>query len=199
MGLLVDHQIRALAEKGMIEPFEASAVRRVRNRKVLSFGSTSVGYDMRIATEFKIFTPVSCVVVDPKRMDDRSFVDVRAAEDEHGALYVLIPPNSFLLGRSVERFDLPRDVATVIVGKSTLARCGLIVNITPGEPEWRGHFTIEVSNTTPLPVKLYANEGICQVLFFKTDATCERSYADKDDGKAAKYQNQGPEIVLPRL
>lgn len=199
MGLLVDHQIRRLAEKGMIVPFLPNAVREVEGRRIISAGCSSVGYDMRIADEFKVFSPVHCVVVDPKRIDQRAFVDVKAHEDEDGSLFILIPPHSFVLGRSVERFDIPRDVAIVIIGKSTLARCGLVLNMTPGEPGWRGHLTIEISNTTPLPVKLYAMEGVCQALFFQTESACETSYDEKNHGEPAKYQDQGPEVVLPRM
>lgn len=203
MSLLVDHQIRRLAEEqGMVVPYLGGQTRSFRDserhveRKVLSFGQSSAGLDIRIANDFKIFSPAQCAVVDPKKFTDDAFVSVKAKRDEaDGSLYVLIPPNSFLLGRSIERFKIPRDVLAIIIGKSTLARCGLIINMTPAEPGWEGHLTIEVSNTTPLPVKLYAEEGVCQVLFFRTEQPCTTSYKDRK----GKYDNQGPEVVLPRL
>jgi dCTP deaminase len=184
VGLKPDHWIRKLAlEQGMIEPFADSQVRD----GVISFGVSSYGYDIRVADEFKIFTNVYSAVVDPKNFDPHSMVDFR------GDICV-IPPNSFALARTVEYFRIPRDVLTVCLGKSTYARCGIIVNVTPFEPEWEGYVTLEISNTTPLPARIYANEGIAQVLFFQADEICEVSYADKK----GKYQKQEA-IVLPKL
>jgi dCTP deaminase len=170
-------------EHGMIEPFEDRQVRA----GVISYGLSSYGYDIRVADEFKVFTNINSTVVDPKSFDARSFVDVKAD-------ICIIPPNSFALAKTVEYFRIPRDVLTVCVGKSTYARCGLIVNVTPFEPEWEGYVTLEISNTTPLPAKVYANEGISQVLFFQSDEVCEVSYADKK----GKYQKQQG-LTLPRL
>ena len=170
-------------EHGMIEPFED---RQVRDG-VISYGLSSYGYDIRVADEFKIFTNINSTVVDQKSFDARSFVDLKAD-------VCIIPPNSFALARTVEYFRIPRDVLTVCVGKSTYARCGLIVNVTPFEPEWEGFVTLEISNTTPLPARVYANEGIAQVLFFQSDEVCEVSYADKK----GKYQKQQG-LTLPRL
>jgi dCTP deaminase len=170
-------------EHRMIEPF---AENRVRNG-VISFGVSSYGYDIRVANEFKIFTNVYSAVVDPKNFDPKSMVDFK------GDICV-IPPNSFALARTVEYFRIPRDVLTVCLGKSTYARCGIIVNVTPFEPEWEGYVTLEISNTTPLPARIYANEGIAQVLFFQADEVCNTSYADKK----GKYQKQEA-IVLPKL
>ena len=184
MSIKPDSWIRKMArEHGMIEPFEDRQVRE----GVVSFGVSSYGYDIRVADEFKIFTNINSTVVDPKHFDARSFVDIRAD-------VCIIPPNSFALAKTVEYFRIPRDVLTVCVGKSTYARCGLIVNVTPFEPEWEGYVTLEISNTTPLPAKVYANEGIAQVLFFQSDETCEVSYADKK----GKYQAQQG-LTLPRL
>ena len=170
-------------EHKMIEPFEDRQVRH----GVVSFGLSSYGYDIRVADEFKVFTNINSTVVDPKNFDNRSFVDVKAD-------VCIIPPNSFALAKTVEYFRIPRNVLTICVGKSTYARCGLIVNVTPFEPEWEGYVTLEISNTTPLPAKVYANEGISQVLFFESDEECEVSYADK----AGKYQKQQG-LTLPRL
>lgn len=184
MGLKPDHWIRKMAlEHRMIEPFEAGQVRD----GVISFGVSSYGYDIRVADEFKIFTNVFSAVVDPKHFDPKSMVDYRGN-------VCIIPPNSFALARTIEYFRIPRDVLTVCLGKSTYARCGIIVNVTPFEPEWEGYVTLEISNTTPLPARIYANEGIAQVLFFQADDVCETSYADKK----GKYQSQ-QEIVLPKL
>jgi dCTP deaminase len=184
MGLKPDHWIRKMArERGMIEPF---ADRQVHNG-VISYGLSSYGYDIRVADEFKIFTNVYTSMVDPKQFDTRSMVDYRGE-------VCIIPPNSFALGRTIEYFRIPRDVLTICLGKSTYARCGIIVNVTPFEPEWEGYVTLEISNTTPLPAKIYANEGIAQVLFFVADELCEASYADKK----GKYQAQ-QSIVLPKL
>jgi dCTP deaminase len=184
MGLKPDHWIRRMAhECGMIEPYADSQVRN----GVISYGVSSYGYDIRVFDEFKIFTNVYSAVVDPKNFDPRSMVDYK------GDICV-IPPNSFALARTVEYFRIPRKVLTVCLGKSTYARCGIIVNVTPFEPEWEGYVTLEISNTTPLPAKIYSNEGIAQVLFFEADEECEISYADKK----GKYQGQ-QSIVLPKL
>jgi dCTP deaminase len=184
MGLKPDHWIRKMAqEHAMIEPFVDHQVRE----GVISFGLSSYGYDIRVAEEFKIFTNVYSAVVDPKKFDRASMVDF------NGEVCV-IPPNSFALARTVEYFRIPRGVLTLCVGKSTYARCGIIVNVTPFEPEWEGYVTLEISNTTPLPARIYANEGIAQVIFFEGDQVCEVSYADKK----GKYQNQ-QSILLPRV
>lgn len=184
MGLKPDHWIRKMAiENGMIDPFVDNQVRD----GVISFGVSSYGYDIRVADEFKIFTNVYSAVVDPKEFDTRSMVDYKGN-------VCIIPPNSFALARTIEYFRIPRKVLTVCVGKSTYARCGIIVNVTPFEPEWEGFVTLEISNTTPLPAKIYSNEGIAQVLFFEADEECQTSYADKK----GKYQKQ-QEIILPRL
>lgn len=184
MGLKPDHWIRNMVKKhGMIEPFADNQIRD----GVISFGVSSYGYDIRVADEFKIFTNVFSAVVDPKHFDPKSMVDFR------GEMCV-IPPNSFALARTVEYFRIPRSVLTVCLGKSTYARCGIIVNVTPFEPEWEGYVTLEISNTTPLPARIYANEGIAQVLFFEADEECDVSYADKK----GKYQKQEA-IVLPKL
>ncbi len=184
MSIKPDHWIRKMAiERHMIEPFVEGQVRN----GVISYGVSSYGYDIRVADEFKIFTNVYSAVVDPKDFNPKSMVDFRGD-------VCVIPPNSFALARTVEYFRIPRSVLTVCVGKSTYARCGIIVNVTPFEPEWEGFVTLEISNTTPLPAKIYANEGIAQVLFFEADEECEISYADKK----GKYQNQ-QSIVLPRL
>ena len=170
-------------DHGMIEPFVDTQV----SAGIVSYGLSSYGYDIRVADEFKVFTNINSTVVDPKNFDARSFVDVKAD-------VCIIPPNSFALAKTVEYFRIPRDVLTVCVGKSTYARCGLIVNVTPFEPEWEGYVTLEISNTTPLPAKVYANEGISQVLFFQSDEMCEVSYADKK----GKYQRQQG-LTLPKL
>jgi dCTP deaminase len=184
MGLKPDHWIRRMAlEYGMIEPFAENQVRD----GVISYGVSSYGYDMRVADEFKIFTNVYSAVVDPKSFSPQSFVDFKGE-------VCIIPPNSFVLARSMEYFRIPRNVLTICVGKSTYARCGLIVNITPFEPAWEGYVTLEISNTTPLPAKIYANEGIAQVLFFEADEECETSYADKK----GKYQGQTG-VTPPKL
>jgi dCTP deaminase len=183
-SIKADRWIKKMAlEHGMIEPFEDRQVRQ----GVISYGLSSYGYDIRVADEFKVFTNINSTVVDPKNFDARSFVDVKAD-------VCIIPPNSFALAKTVEYFRIPRDVLTVCVGKSTYARCGLIVNVTPFEPEWEGYVTLEISNTTPLPAKVYANEGIAQVLFFQGDEPCEVSYADKK----GKYQKQQG-LTLPRM
>ena len=178
-----DRWIREQARPGMIEPFSEKQVRA----GVISYGLSSYGYDLRVSNEFKIFTNVNSAIIDPKSFDERSFVAVEADS-------VIVPPNSFALARSIEYFRIPRDVLTLCVGKSTYARCGIIVNVTPFEPEWEGFVTLEISNTTPLPAKIYAHEGLCQILFFQSDEVCETSYADR----AGKYQGQVG-ITLPKL
>lgn len=184
MSIKSDRWIRKMAhEHDMINPFCEKQV----NQGVISYGLSSYGYDLRVADEFKIFTNVNSAIVDPKNFDGRSFVTVQAES-------IMVPPNSFALARSVEYFKIPRDVLTICLGKSTYARCGIIVNVTPFEPEWEGFVTLEISNTTPLPAKIYANEGLCQILFFQSDEPCETSYKDK----AGKYQGQTG-IMLPKL
>jgi dCTP deaminase len=184
MSIKSDRWIKRMArEHGMIEPFVDEQVRQ----GVVSYGVSSYGYDVRVGNEIKVFTNVYNTVVDPKSFDPRSFVDIVADE-------CIIPPNSFALASTIEYFRIPRDILTVCLGKSTYARCGIIVNVTPFEPEWEGHVTIEISNTTPLPAKIYANEGIAQVLFFQGDEPCERSYKDKK----GKYQAQRG-VTLPKL
>lgn len=184
MGIKSDRWIRKMArEHRMIEPFVEDQVRD----GVISYGVSSYGYDIRVADEFKIFTNVYSAIVDPKHFDPRSMIDFQGD-------VCVIPPNSFALARTVEYFRIPRSILTICVGKSTYARCGIIVNVTPFEPEWEGFVTLEISNTTPLPAKIYSNEGIAQVLFFEGDDICETSYADRK----GKYQNQQT-ILLPRL
>ena len=186
MSIKSDRWIRHMArEHAMIEPFVDGQVRE----GAISYGVSSYGYDMRVAPEFRIFTNVLSVIVDPKHFDARSFV-------EFDGDVCIVPPNSFALARSVEYFRIPRNVLTICLGKSTYARCGIITNVTPFEPEWEGFVTLEISNTTPLPAKIYANEGICQVLFFEADDddVCETSYADKK----GKYQKQTG-VTLPKL
>jgi dCTP deaminase len=184
MSVQPDHWIRKMCkEHGMIEPYEEKQVRE----GVISYGVSSYGYDIRVADEFKIFTNVMSTVVDPKALDPKSMVDFKGP-------VCIVPPNSFALARTVEYFRIPRDVLTITMGKSTYARCGIITNVTPFEPEWEGFVTLEISNTTPLPAKIYANEGIAQVVFFKADDVCEVSYKDK----GGKYQKQVG-ITLPRL
>ncbi len=178
-----DRWIREMAQKGMIEPFNKKQV----GKGVISYGVSSYGYDMRIADEFKIFTNINNTVVDPKNFDPKSFVDYKGD-------VCIIPPNSFLLASSLEYFRIPRDVLVICLGKSTYARCGLVVNVTPLEPEWEGHVTIEISNTTPLPARIYANEGIAQLIFLQAAEICEVSYKDK----SGKYQAQKG-ITLPRM
>ena len=179
-----DRWIRRMAkEKGMIEPFEDKLIKQ----GVISYGLSSYGYDLRVAEEFRIFTNIHNKVVDPKDFSSDSFVEVKAKE-------CIVPPNSFALARSLEYFRIPRDVITICIGKSTYARCGIIVNVTPFEPEWEGYVTLEISNTTPLPAKIYANEGLAQVLFLGAEEVCEVSYADRK----GKYQQQVG-ITLPRI
>ncbi|MGB3364138.1 MAG: dCTP deaminase [Thermodesulfobacteriota bacterium] len=184
MSVKPDHWIKKMAtEHKMIEPFIDGQVRD----GAISYGVSAYGYDIRVSNEFKVFTNIYNSVVDPKNFDDKSFVEIN---DD----ICMIPPNSFALARTVEYFRIPRSVITLCVGKSTYARCGIIVNVTPFEPEWEGYVTLEISNTTPLPAKIYANEGIAQVLFFESDEVCDVSYADKK----GKYQNQVG-ITTPKL
>jgi dCTP deaminase len=179
-----DRWIRKMAtEHEMILPFEEKQIRD----GVISYGLSSYGYDLRVADEFKIFTNVNSTIVDPKKFDERSFVEFRGPA-------CIVPPNSFALARSVEYFKIPREVLTICVGKSTYARCGIIVNVTPLEPEWEGFVTLEISNTTPLPARVYSNEGLCQIIFLGSDELCETSYKDKK----GKYQAQQG-IVLPKV
>ncbi len=187
MSIKSDRWIRSMvAAHKMIEPFEPGQVRTVNDMKVISFGTSSYGYDVRCADEFKVFTNVFSATIDPKAFDARSFVD-------HRGDICIIPPNSFVLARTVEYFRIPADVLTLCVGKSTYARCGIIVNVTPLEPEWEGHVTLEFSNTTNLPAKIYANEGVAQMLFFQGDEPCEVTYK----GRGGKYQGQRG-VTLPR-
>lgn len=187
MSIRSDSWIRSMAaDHGMIEPFEAGQVRSVDDKRVISYGTSSYGYDVRCANEFKIFTNINSAVVDPKNFDESSFVDWSGD-------VCIIPPNSFALARTVEYFRIPRSVLTVCLGKSTYARCGIIVNVTPLEPEWEGHVTLEFSNTTPLPARIYAHEGVAQMLFFEAEQVCETSYADR----AGKYQGQRG-VTLPK-
>lgn len=174
-------------EHGMISPFVEDQVKKDGDRRVVSYGLSSYGYDLRVSNEFKIFTNVLNSIVDPKKFDANSFVDVKGD-------VCIVPPNSFALARSVEYFKIPRDILTICVGKSTYARCGIIVNVTPFEPEWEGYVTLEISNTTPLPAKIYANEGLAQVLFFKGSEMCRTSYSDR----AGKYMKQTG-ITIPRV
>ena len=178
---------RTALATGMIEPFEPRQVREVDGRKIVSYGTSSYGYDIRCSREFKIFTNINSTIVDPKAFDAGSFVDFTGD-------VCIIPPNSFALARTVEYFRVPRDVLVICLGKSTYARCGIIVNVTPLEPGWEGHVTLEFSNTTPLPAKIYANEGACQFLFLQGNEPCETSYADR----AGKYMGQRG-VTLPRL
>ena len=187
MSIKADKWIRRMAkDQGMIEPFESGQVREANGGKIVSYGTSSYGYDVRCSDEFKIFTNVNSATIDPKRFDEGSFVDFKGD-------CCIIPPNSFALARTVEYFRIPRSVLTVCLGKSTYARCGIIVNVTPFEPEWEGYVTLEFSNTTPLPAKIYANEGVAQVLFFESDEECETSYKDR----GGKYQGQTG-VTLPK-
>ena len=173
-------------ERGMIEPYVPHQVSSVEEKRIVSYGTSSYGYDIRCSTEFKIFTNINAAVVDPKAFDDSSFIEFEGD-------VCIIPPNSFVLARTIEYFRIPRNVLTICVGKSTYARCGIIVNVTPFEPEWEGYVTLEFSNTTPLPAKIYANEGVAQVLFFESEEECEISYKDRK----GKYQGQTG-VTLPR-
>ena len=174
-------------EHGMIEPFEPNQVKQQNGHKIVSYGTSSYGYDIRCSDEFKLFTNINSTIVDPKNFGANSFVDVKND-------VCIIPPNSFALARTVEYFRIPRNVLTICLGKSTYARCGIIVNVTPFEPEWEGYVTLEFSNTTPLPAKIYANEGVAQVIFFESDEVCETSYKDR----GGKYQGQHG-VTLPKI
>ncbi|MFO7581950.1 dCTP deaminase [Guyparkeria sp.] len=191
MSIKSDRWIRRMAEEhGMIEPFEPGQVRAAsgadgKSEPMISYGTSSYGYDVRCSTHFKVFTNINTTIVDPKAFDERSFVDVHSD-------VCIIPPNSFALAHTVEYFRIPRNVLTICLGKSTYARCGIIVNVTPLEPEWEGHVTLEFSNTTPLPAKIYANEGVAQMLFLESDEVCETSYRDR----GGKYQGQRG-VTLP--
>ncbi len=188
MSIKSDRWIRHMAERhAMIEPFEPNQVRELDGRKIVSFGTSSYGYDIRCSDEFKLFTNLNTTIVDPKNFDPKNFVEVRGD-------HCIIPPNSFALARTVEYFRIPRNVLTICLGKSTYARCGIIVNVTPFEPEWEGFVTLEFSNTTPLPAKIYANEGVAQVIFFESDEVCETSYKDR----GGKYQGQRG-VTLPKI
>lgn len=187
MTIKSDRWIRRMVEsQHMIEPFEPNQIKQAGGHKLVSYGTSSYGYDIRCSSEFKIFTNINSTIVDPKQFDERSFVDFKGD-------VCIIPPNSFALARTVEYFRIPRNVLTICLGKSTYARCGIIVNVTPLEPEWEGHVTLEFSNTTPLPAKIYANEGVAQMLFFEADEVCETSYKDR----GGKYQGQKG-VTLPR-
>ena len=187
MTIKSDKWIKKMSQKhNMIEPFEAGQVKVINNQKIVSYGTSSYGYDVRCADEFKIFTNINSSIVDPKDFNDKNFVDFKGD-------VCIIPPNSFALACTVEKFKIPRDTLVVCLGKSTYARCGIIVNVTPLEPEWEGYVTLEFSNTTPLPAKIYANEGVAQMLFFQSDQECETSYADK----GGKYQGQVG-VTLPK-
>lgn len=188
MSIKSDKWIRRMAEQhGMIEPYEPGQMRGSEANRTISWGTSSYGYDIRCSDEFKIFTNINSAIVDPKRFDASSFVDFKGD-------VCIIPPNSFALARTVEYFRIPRNVLTICLGKSTYARCGIIVNVTPFEPEWEGFVTLEFSNTTPLPAKIYANEGVAQVIFFESDEPCELSYKDRQ----GKYQGQTG-VTLPRV
>lgn len=187
MSIKNDRWIQQMAEEhGMIEPFEPKMVSKVAGEKIVSYGTSSYGYDVRCASEFKVFTNINSAIVDPKNFDSQSFVDIQSD-------VCIIPPNSFALARTEEYFRIPRDVLTICLGKSTYARCGIIVNVTPLEPEWEGHVTLEFSNTTPLPAKIYAHEGVAQMLFLQSDEPCHTSYKDRK----GKYQGQLG-VTLPR-
>ena len=191
MSIQPDNWIcKMVLEKNMIEPFEEGQVKYLadKKQKLVSYGLSSYGYDLRVANEFKVFTNVRNSVVDPKNFDENSFVDIKTDD------FCVVPPNSFALARSIEYFRIPRDVLTICLGKSTYARCGIIVNVTPFEPEWEGHVTLEISNTTPLPAKIYANEGLAQVIFFKAGEQCDISYAERK----GKYMKQRG-ITIPRI
>ncbi|OGT72914.1 MAG: dCTP deaminase [Gammaproteobacteria bacterium RIFCSPLOWO2_02_FULL_56_15] len=187
MPVKSDKWIRRMAEQhGLIDPFEPNQVRQDGGRRLISYGTSSYGYDVRCAPEFRIFTNINSAIVDPKAFDSNSFVNVDAE-------VCIIPPNSFALARTVEYFRIPRNILTICLGKSTYARCGIIVNVTPLEPEWEGHVTLEFSNTTPLPARIYANEGVAQVIFLEADEVCETSYKDR----GGKYQGQRG-VTLPK-
>lgn len=188
MSIKSDKWIRRMvAEYHMIEPFEPGQIKERNGESIVSYGTSSYGYDIRCSDEFKLFTNLNSTIVDPKRFDSNSFVDVKGE-------VCIIPPNSFALARTVEYFRIPRNILTICLGKSTYARCGIIVNVTPFEPEWEGYVTLEFSNTTPLPAKIYANEGVAQVIFFESDEVCETSYKDRK----GKYQFQQG-VTLPKI
>ncbi len=188
MSIKSDTWIRRMAaEHRMIEPFEPGQVREAGGKRIVSYGTSSYGYDVRCSDEFKVFTNINSTIVDPKNFDEKSFVDLKGA-------VCIIPPNSFALARTVERFRVPRNVLVICLGKSSYARCGIVVNVTPLEPEWEGYVTLEFSNTTPLPAKIYANEGVAQMLFFESDEVCEISYRDR----GGKYQGQQG-VTLPKI
>ena len=188
MSIKSDKWIRRMAnEYRMIDPFEPDQVKQVEGRRIVSYGTSSYGYDIRCADEFKLFTNINSTIVDPKEFDEKNFVNFKGES-------LIIPPNSFALARTVEYFRIPRNVLTVCLGKSTYARCGILVNVTPFEPEWEGYVTLEFSNTTPLPAKIYANEGVAQVIFFESDEVCETSYKDR----GGKYQGQRG-VTLPKM
>ena len=187
MSIKSDSWIRRMVDENkMIEPFEAEQISSMEGNRIISYGTSSYGYDIRCSDEFKIFTNINSAVVDPKNFDESSFVDYQGD-------VCIIPPNSFTLARTIEYFRIPRNVLTICLGKSTYARCGIIVNVTPFEPEWEGYVTLEFSNTTPLPAKIYANEGVAQVIFFEADEPCEVSYKDR----RGKYQGQTG-VTLPK-
>jgi len=188
MSIKSDKWIRKMArDYGMIEPYEPGQVKEIDGKRIVSYGTSSYGYDIRCADEFKLFTNINSTIVDPKEFDEKNFVDIKSSS-------VVIPPNSFALARTVEYFRIPRNVLTICLGKSTYARCGILVNVTPFEPEWEGYVTLEFSNTTPLPAKIYANEGVAQVVFFESDEICETSYKDR----GGKYQGQRG-VTLPKM
>ena len=188
MSIKSDRWIRHMAKKcGMIEPFEPGQIKDLNGQRIVSYGTSSYGYDVRCSDEFKLFTNINSTIVDPKNFDANSFVELKGD-------YCIIPPNSFALARTVEHFCIPRNVLTICLGKSTYARCGIIVNVTPLEPEWEGYVTLEFSNTTPLPAKIYANEGVAQMIFFESDEVCETSYKDR----GGKYQGQIG-VTLPKI
>lgn len=181
-----DSWIQKMAkEQQMIQPFEAKLINEIQGQRIISYGTSSYGYDVRCAPEFKVFTNINSAIVDPKDFDNQSFIDIKSNT-------CIIPPNSFALGRTIEYFKIPRDILTVCLGKSTYARCGIIVNVTPLEPEWEGYVTLEFSNTTPLPAKIYANEGVAQMIFLQSDEPCVISYQDRQ----GKYQKQKG-VTLP--
>lgn len=189
MSLKADKWIKKMAkEKGLIEPFSDHLVKEVDGKKIVSYGLSSYGYDLRVSNQFKVFTNVYNSLIDPKQFMDNSFIDIESD-------VCIIPPNSFALAVSVEYFRIPRNVLTLCIGKSTYARCGIIVNVTPFEPEWEGFVTLEISNTTPIPAKIYANEGLAQVLFYESDTPCEVSYKDRN----GKYMMQPNKVVTPKV
>src|SRR4026207_2189511 len=188
MSIKSDRWIRMMAtEHRMIDPYEPGQVKEVAGKRIVSYGTSSYGYDIRCADEFKLFTNINSTIADPKKFDEGNFVDIKGDS-------VIIPHNSFALARTVEYFRIPRNVLTICLGKSTYARCGILVNVTPFEPEWEGYVTLEFSNTTPLPAKIYANEGVAQVVFFESDEICETSYKDR----GGKYQGQRG-VTLPKM